>query len=765
MLRAREVAKDLFKKRSEEKRKSLISNDAKLIVLGANCQGFSPSLLLYSEGSGYMFNCSEGMQRYCYSNRIKLMDLSRVFVTRVVWERISGFYGTALTIQDIGMPSLTIHSNESTRNFMKVTESFIKLHTGMQVINRPYTEGIYKDDYITIESIPLDETESSGDSSESQAKIIAYFCELPDLPGTLDPVKCRQLKVPVGPALGKLKSGSDITLADGTLVRSADVTGPRYEGPRILVIECPTLSDIENLLSNDRLETLRQMRKTNGDREIQMMAHFSPVEVTENDRYRDWMLSFPQDCKHLLLSDSNLDTTLNFLASYQAQYLLRKLDSEIFPHLPLPKSFEERILIEEANPKPYDERPEEDDTNYDQKLLTRYQDYSELDRISKAYSLDRISLRPNKAVSCITSELKISDMYQEAKLMPEFEQQLAALKKLQAKLPDPKPYEPEVVFLGTGSAVPSKYRNTTGILINFTEPKTYSVMLDCGEDTYGQLYRHFGSERTPEILSQLKMIYISHHHADHHIGMIRLLRERIKYTQEQVALVMPPGVDSVLEYHNKNFDDLEGTYRKFSSRSLKTSSSTMDKLKNDEEKDLLRFMDGLLEGIKLVAVEHCVHSCAVVLKFKLSHPEMSYFTLAYSGDARPCEDFAVEGNGCDLLIHEATFDDRSQEDAILKKHCTSAEAIEVGRNMNAKFTILTHFSQKLQKIPYFNQHFHSKIGFAFDHLRIKCPSQLGRLPILKEILTTVFYKHLVDVDMRHLRAQEKAEMLKRLKQE
>jgi ribonuclease Z len=51
------------------------------------------------------------------------------------------------------------------------------------------------------------------------------------------------------------------------------------------------------------------------------------------------------------------------------------------------------------------------------------------------------------------------------------------------------------------------------------------MMLDCGDGTYGQLARRFG-ERTEDALRQLKCIFISHAHFDHHLGLISLLRKR-----------------------------------------------------------------------------------------------------------------------------------------------------------------------------------------------------------------------------------------------
>ena len=48
----------------------------------------------------------------------------------------------------------------------------------------------------------------------------------------------------------------------------------------------------------------------------------------------------------------------------------------------------------------------------------------------------------------------------------------------------------EVVFLGTGAAIPSKYRNVTGIHLN--RFGLGSLLLDCGEGTWGQLVRRYG---------------------------------------------------------------------------------------------------------------------------------------------------------------------------------------------------------------------------------------------------------------------------------
>lgn len=47
--------------------------------------------------------------------------------------------------------------------------------------------------------------------------------------------------------------------------------------------------------------------------------------------------------------------------------------------------------------------------------------------------------------------------------------------------------------------------------------KDACILLDAGEGTCGQLHRFYGSE-TYDIIKKLKAVYISHLHADHHIG-------------------------------------------------------------------------------------------------------------------------------------------------------------------------------------------------------------------------------------------------------
>ena len=67
----------------------------------------------------------------------------------------------------------------------------------------------------------------------------AYICEFSPRPGRLDVVKCVELGVVPGPMLGQLKSGHDVTLKDGRIVRSKDVVGNSSPASSYLILDVP----------------------------------------------------------------------------------------------------------------------------------------------------------------------------------------------------------------------------------------------------------------------------------------------------------------------------------------------------------------------------------------------------------------------------------------------------------------------------------------------------------------------------------------------
>mmetsp|Transcript_10567 Transcript_10567/g.17729 ORF Transcript_10567/g.17729 Transcript_10567/m.17729 type:complete len:104 (+) Transcript_10567:949-1260(+) len=61
--------------------------------------------------------------------------------------------------------------------------------------------------------------------------------------------------------------------------------------------------------------------------------------------------------------------------------------------------------------------------------------------------------------------------------------------------------------------------------------------MDSSEGSYGQLMDHFGSlEKVNEALLRTKVIFITHIHGDHQLGVLKLMWERDRLlTEEEVA--------------------------------------------------------------------------------------------------------------------------------------------------------------------------------------------------------------------------------------
>ena len=138
-------------------------------------------------------------------------------------------------------------------------------------------------------------------------------------------------------------------------------------------------------------------------------------------------------------------------------------------------------------------------------------------------------------------------------------------------------------------------------------------------------------------------------------------------------------------------------------------------------------------------VHHCHRAFGLVLEGKQG------WKLAFSGDTRPCDRLVEYARDCTLLIHEATFEDDLQDEAVAKRHSTTSEAIEIGQKSKAFRTILTHFSQRYPCIPVWSNKFPKTIGFAFDFMTVNL-ADLVDLPSTVPALRKLFKMVSMDDD-------------------
>lgn len=90
------------------------------------------------------------------------------------------------------------------------------------------------------------------------------------------------------------------------------------------------------------------------------------------------------------------------------------------------------------------------------------------------------------------------------------------------------------------------------------------------------------------------------------------------------------------------------------------------------------------------------------------------------------------------------MEDGMEMEAKFKTHSTITQAVEASRSMNAKFTILTHFSQRYAKIPIINdklmESFGDKVAIAFDNMNVS-PDRFHRLVHFFPALKLMFAEH------------------------
>lgn len=98
------------------------------------------------------------------------------------------------------------------------------------------------------------------------------------------------------------------------------------------------------------------------------------------------------------------------------------------------------------------------------------------------------------------------------------------------------------------------------------------LILDCGEGTYGQIVKFFGEQESKRIMQNLRAIYVSHLHADHHLGLIGLLQERRKALPAEdfspVYLLAPHQILAWLQLYHHNFEPIFNDFKLISNLSF-----------------------------------------------------------------------------------------------------------------------------------------------------------------------------------------------------
>ncbi len=609
-----------------------------------------------------------------------------------------------------------VHTYEGDFDSSKVLNNTTQMQH--ETANKRAKKKIQKDNEetsFTVKSIPVNYTvEANGSESTQTQQItkqaISYIFTTPPIPGKFLIEKARKLNVPMGPLCGQLKAGKSVTFIDSETneektVHSKDVLAKESPGVGVAVVYCPTAQVLDELRASRILRAFEKNDTNNtSTAQLDAIVHLTPKAIFESDAYQSWCEEFGSAVDHITLhiAESVRDRAANnnsspFVSAIRGGIRRSFVNDGLYPMLEIPTATPDdgkrtTTVIEGCPMMEYLLMPRSKRGLNESTAKSLYTATEKDNLRGEVVAAGALQL-----AQTVTSE-HIADIPLEQD-------------KNESNLG-------ELIFTGTGSAVPCKHRNVTGMYLRMNNG--YSMLLDVGEGTVGQLLQVWRStlpksasaiDEYHSRLLGIKAVWISHPHADHHLGLLRLLSERnaIGGSKDPIVLMAPPNMFAFLSEYQLTVPEIKGSYVELDCRDLFPGhqSPLCSKLRND-----------LGISCTSVQVTHCPYSYAVIID------GTAFGRLAYSGDCRPSSRFALAGNGADVLIHEATFEDGMQEEAVLKKHSTVGEAIDIACKMDAKTLILTHFSQRYPKIPPVNRNERDAkamsvpIAFAFDFMKV-----------------------------------------------
>ena len=271
--------------------------------------------------------------------------------------------------------------------------------------------------------------------------------------------------------------------------------------------------------------------------------------------------------------------------------------------------------------------------------------------------------------------------------------------------------ELRVTFLGTSAAVPTLKRNLSSVaLIRGSE----LLLFDAGEG----MQKNFLKARIG--MNRKMMIFVTHMHADHCVGLLGLLQTMSLQGRQRVLDIF--GEAKLAEFIKENmriinfrlsFDvnihvvENEGVITKgrdYEVSCCKASHSVPSysycvteftrpgRFNIDEAKRL-----GIPPGRLFHELQY---GNSITLNGKTINPEQVLGPrrpgrkIGISGDTRPTERLEAFFKGCDLLIYESTFSQEEYGKALESFHSTAAEAALLAKASAVKKLCLTHISAR-----------------------------------------------------------------------
>ncbi|QCR32750.1 ribonuclease Z [Lysinibacillus sp. SGAir0095] len=272
----------------------------------------------------------------------------------------------------------------------------------------------------------------------------------------------------------------------------------------------------------------------------------------------------------------------------------------------------------------------------------------------------------------------------------------------------------QLQFLGTGAGMPSKERNTSALVLKLLEERGTVWLFDCGEATQHQILHTTIRPR------KIEKIFITHLHGDHIFGLPGFLSSRsFLGGEDTLTLYGPKGLKewitasfnvskTHLTYPIEFVEVQEGVV--FEDEQFVVSTQLLEHVipcygYRIEQKPLpgeliiekaieLGVPKGPLLGKLKNGNDIVLENGQTVLSKDVTAPPKKGFIITVLGDTKYCESAKTLSENADIVLHEATFDHKTEHLAASYGHSTNVEAARVAKEANARNLILNHISSR-----------------------------------------------------------------------
>ena len=178
--------------------------------------------MLEERGAVWLFDCGEATQHQILKSTIKPRKIEKVFITHMHGDHIFGLPGFLASRSFQGSSeAIEIYGPSGIKEYVDTMMRLSRTHLSYTIIYHELREGtVFEDELMMVEARLLDHV----------IPCFGFRITQKPLPPKLRIERARELNVPNGPLLAKLKNGEDVVLEDGTTVRSEEVTDSPQAG-------------------------------------------------------------------------------------------------------------------------------------------------------------------------------------------------------------------------------------------------------------------------------------------------------------------------------------------------------------------------------------------------------------------------------------------------------------------------------------------------------------------------------------------------------